>query len=129
MTGLPEFTKAELEVMRALWKGGRMSAREIHQHAGNSLGWVYSTTRTTVERLAKKGWIRKQPFHGLNLYEAEVSRARGLAGIIRDLADRILGVDYAPVVSLFSENLDFSADEVEELKNLLETSKQEEDPA
>jgi predicted transcriptional regulator len=50
---LPQLTPAELEVMKVLWAGDSLSAREIHEQLAERLGWAYSTTRTTVERMVR----------------------------------------------------------------------------
>jgi len=117
---LPELTRSELAVLKVMWKEGELSAREVHDGLADSLDWAYSTTRTTLDRMANKGLLSKRSFHGMYLYKPCVSKAAGLASLVRDLADRVLEVDYAPVVSLFAESNALSAEEVEELSRLLE---------
>lgn len=124
-TRLPDLASTELEVMKVLWKTGRLSAREVHERVEGSLGWAYSTTRTTLERLAKKGAVRKRRFHGLTLYEAKISKARGLARRVLDFAERVLETDPAPVVSLFACSEALSEEEIEELSRLLEVAGKE----
>ncbi|UCC83061.1 MAG: BlaI/MecI/CopY family transcriptional regulator [Gemmatimonadota bacterium] len=116
----PELTKSELAVLKVLWREGELSAREVHEGLPDALGWAYSTTRTTVDRMAAKGLLVKRSFHGIYLYEPRISRPAGLAGVVRELAERVLEMDYAPVVSLFAEANDLSPEEVDELERLLE---------
>jgi predicted transcriptional regulator len=116
----PELTKSELAVLKVLWREGELSAREVHEGLPDALEWAYSTTRTTVDRMAAKGLLAKRSFHGIYLYEQRISRPEGLAGVVRDLAERVLETDYAPVVSLFAEANDLSPEEVDELERLLE---------
>ena len=115
-----ELTKPELEVMKSLWSAGRQSAREVHERAGEKNGWAYSTTRTTIERMVKKGLLTKQDFHGIFLYDTEISRVQGLANLVRDFAHRVLEMDHAPVVSLFAEGNKLTAEEIDELSRLLD---------
>ena len=117
---LPELTKSELAVLKVLWKQGEASAREVHEGLPGALGWAYSTTRTTLERMVAKGLLERRSFHGINLYSAVISRAAGLAGVVRDLAERVFETDYAPVVSLFAESNALTDEEVDELSRLLE---------
>jgi len=116
----PDLTRSELAVLKVLWKQGELSAREVHEGLSGSLDWAYSTTRTTLDRMATKGLLQKRSFHGMYLYEPCVSKVAGLAGLVRDLAERVLEVDYAPVVSLFAESNALTPEEVEELSRLLE---------
>ena len=123
MTGvsrLPELTKSELAILKVLWKQGEASAREVHEGLPEALGWAYSTTRTTVERMVAKGLLERRSFHGINVYRAAISRVAGLAGVVRDLAERVFETDYAPVVSLFAESDALTDEELEELSRLLE---------
>lgn len=117
---LPELTKSELAVLKVLWSAGEASAREVHEGLPDSVDWAYSTTRTTLDRMAAKGLLSKRSFHGIYLYGPQVSKVAGLAGLVRDLAERVLEVDYAPVVSLFAESRHLTPEEVEELSRLLE---------
>jgi len=117
---LPELTRSELAVLKVLWGGGEASAREVHEGLAEGVDWAYSTTRTTLDRMAVKGLLSKRSFHGIYLYAPRISKAAGLAGLVRDLAERVLEVDYAPVVSLFAESKHLTPEEVEELSRLLE---------
>ncbi len=117
---LPDLTRSELAVIKVLWKQGALSAREVHGQLAGSIDWAYSTTRTTIERMVTKGLISKSRFHGIYVYEPLISKVPGLAGLARELAERVLEVDYAPVVSLLAEGNDLTAEEVEELSRLLE---------
>ncbi len=117
---LPQLTPAELEVMKVLWSGDGLSAREIHDELGDRLQWAYSTTRTTVERMVRKGLVEKSPFHGLHIYRASVSRATGLARMVRDFAHRVLESSHVPVVSLFADSGTLSDEELDELRRLLD---------
>jgi predicted transcriptional regulator len=119
---LPELAPTELEVMRALWSAERMSAREVHDRIGPRLGWEYSTTRTVLGRLVKKGVVYRTDFHGLQLYSSAISRPQGLARFVRDFAQRVLLADPAPVVSLLADEGDLTEAEVIEIKRLIEES-------
>ena len=124
-TSLPALTRPELDVMKALWREGRLGAREVHDQVGARHGWAYSTTRTTLERMVKKALVAKQPFHGLYVYAAAVSKARGLAGMVRAFAEDVLETDVAPVVSLFAQTNTLSQDEIDELYAVLEAADEE----
>lgn len=116
----PDLTHNELTVLKVLWSQGQLSAREIHQRLAESVDWAYTTTRTVLDRMAAKGLVSKRSLHGIYVFAARVSRPRGLAGIVRELADQVLGLEYAPVVSLFADAHGLSEEEVAELSRLLE---------
>jgi len=116
---LPTISPAELEIMKILWHEGRLSAREIHDRLPDRLAWATSTTRTTIERMVRKGVIDREPCHGLHVYRAAISRPVGLARIVRDFAAQVLESSHVPVVSLFAEAGMLTNDELDELEQLL----------
>mgnify|MGYP001823467578 FL=1 len=120
LNALPQLTPAELEVMKILWDSDGLSAREVHERLADHMDWAYSTTRTTVERMVRKGLVEKCAFHGLHIYSASVSRARGLARQVRDFANQVLETSPVPVVSLFAESGALSDEELDELQQLLD---------
>ncbi len=117
---LPQLSPTELEVMKILWEADGLSAREVHQRIGDHMDWAYSTTRTTIERMVRKGLVKKTVFHGLHLYTASVSRASGLARMVRDFARQVLETSHVPVVSLFADNGKLDDDEIDEISQLLD---------
>jgi len=118
---LPELADSELEVMKVFWETGEMSAREVHERVKKKLDWAPSTTRTVLDRMAKKGLLSKRAFHGIYLFEARISKAGGLARLVRDFAERVLELDYAAIVPLFARSKTLTREEIEELSRLLES--------
>jgi len=116
---LPQLAPAELELMKLLWSAGGLAAREIHDRSTETTGWAYSTTRTMLERLVKKGLIEKRAFHGLHVYEAAVSRAQGMAPLVKDFARNVLGLSHVPVAALFRESEALTPAEIDELREIL----------
>jgi len=116
---LPQLAPAELDVMKALWAGGGLSAREVHERLAEQTGWAYSTTRTTIERMVKKGLVARRTFHGLHVYEPAISRAQGMARLVHDFASRVLGLSHVPVAALFRDSQVLTPAELAELRALL----------
>lgn len=124
-SGLPEVARSELEVLKVLWEDGRLAAREVHERLAAEQGWAYSTTRTVLDRMVKKGLLERRGFHGVFLYRPLISRPLGLARLVRDFAERVLELDSAAVLPLFARSEALSADEVAELSRLLEEAEGE----
>ena len=115
---LPQLSAAELDVMRVLWAAERLSAAELHEQLEDH-GWARSTLRTVLTRLVGKGAVRKEAFHGVQLYAAEVSRPQGLAARVRDFARQVLEAPAASVVPLFAQSGSLTEEELAELEALL----------
>ena len=118
---LPELSKSELDIMKILWQDGRGSAREIHDKLKPAYHWAYSTTKTIMDRMVKKGHLVRENFHGVFLYRPLISKPAGLASFVRNFADNVLEMDYGSVVSLFARSKTLTAQEITELTELLQS--------
>ena len=124
MTSLPDLSRAEFDILRVLWKKGRLSIREVHDALQETYNWAYSTTKTMMDRMVKKELLVREEFHRVFLYKSQISRPQGMAKWVEFLADRVLEMDQGAVVSLFARNKVLSPEEIDELIQLL-NSKEE----
>jgi predicted transcriptional regulator len=120
---LPDLSRAEYDILRVLWKRGRRSVREVHDDLEAVYGWAYTTTKTMMDRMAAKGLLVREDFHGVFLYAPLISRPAGLARFIEFFADRVLEMDAESVVSLFARSKAITPDEIRELEALLKSKK------
>jgi predicted transcriptional regulator len=114
---LPDLSRAEITILKPLWRHDAMSAREVHDSIGN--GWAYTTTRTMLDRLVAKGHVARRQVHGINVYEAQVSRVHAIAAMVRDFARSVVEIEPSRVAPLFLESDALTAEEVAELEALL----------
>lgn len=119
-----DLSRAELGILKLLWRSGRLSAREIHDALDQETGWAYTTTRTMLDRMVKKGLLERATFHGLYLYTASVGKVSTLARLVREFTERVLELDSVPVATLFAESEMLDEDEVAELERLLSEEKE-----
>jgi predicted transcriptional regulator len=118
-TNLPELTKAEFDILRLLWKSGRLTVRELHDQLTQNYQWAYSTTKTMMDRMVKKALLKRESFHGIFVYRPLLSRPKGFARLVQFFSERVLETDYDAVVSLFSRSQALTPAEIKELKRLL----------
>ncbi|MEM8930756.1 MAG: BlaI/MecI/CopY family transcriptional regulator [Acidobacteriota bacterium] len=114
-----ELSRAELGLLKSFWRAGRLSAREVHDSFGVEMGWAYTTTRTMLDRMVKKGLLEREAFHGLFLYAAAVGKVSTVARLVREFTERVLELDRVPVATLFADSEMLDADELAELERLL----------
>ncbi|UCE04705.1 MAG: BlaI/MecI/CopY family transcriptional regulator [bacterium] len=123
---LVDLSRAEYDILRTLWKKGRLSVREVHDQLQDTYGWAYTTTKTMMDRMVDKGLLIRESFHGVYLYKPLISRPMGLARMVQFFADRVLEMDVGSVVSLFARSKALTPEEIEELNNLLKQDKEKE---
>ena len=118
-----KFIDTEFEILKTLWKYSQLSSREIHEKTCEKTGWAYSTTRTVIDRMVKKGYLVKGNFHGINIFKPKVSKVKAFATQISFFADKVLEREALSVLPLFSKSDVLSAEELSELQEHLESKK------
>jgi len=116
---LPDLTNAEFNILRIIWKSGKLSVREVHDQVTATRDWAYSTTKTMMDRMVRKHLLEREKFHGVFLYRPLISRPTGFTRIVQFFADHVLELDYGEVVALFSRSKALKPEEIRELGKLL----------
>lgn len=127
MTDIPEISKPEHEILRILWQFGRLSVRETHDALQADTQWAYTTTKTVMDRMAQKGLLDRQKFHGVFVYQPLVSRPAGLARLVDYFARRVLQTDTRSVVNMFAGSNSLTDSEITELNQLIDELNNERD--
>ena len=117
---MTEPSDLELEVLKAFWRGGAMSAREAQGLIEPELGWSASTTRTVLERMVAKGLLVRRSVHGLAVYEARTAKVDVIGGVLNRLRG-LLEIDGRLPASAFAGSQILSESEIEALETLLNT--------
>lgn len=122
---LPDLTKAEFNILKIIWKNGKLSVREVHDQVTATHDWAYSTTKTMMDRMVRKQLLVREKFHGVFLYRPLINRPTGFTRIVKFFADHVLELDYGEVVALFSRSKALKPEEIQELEKLLADEKEE----
>ena len=114
---IPSIT--ELTLLKALWRQQPLSARELHDLVAAELGWSYSSTRKTLERMREKGSVRQASVHGVQVYEAALDKVDTLAAFAHDFGKRVMELDSPLPVAMFTGSKLIDADELAQLEQML----------
>lgn len=109
----------ELTLLKALWKEQPLSARELHVRVEEELGWSFSSTRKTLERMLDKGMLLQRSVHGVLVYEANVDKVATLAAFAHDFGRRVMEIDSPLPVSMFTGSKLVDQQELAALEQLL----------
>jgi predicted transcriptional regulator len=112
-------SRAELKVMKVVWKLGRPATRDVVAAAVEH-GWRPSTVKTLLRRLVEKGHLRAEPVGNSLVYEpAPESRSaveRQFDAFFEQLHDEMT----APLLMHLVKRSKLSSDELAELRALLD---------
>ena len=65
-----ELTEAEWEVMKVVWEKEPCAAGTVQEELASHKGWAYSTVKTMMERMVKKGALARTRIRTLNLFHS-----------------------------------------------------------
>ncbi|SEA01070.1 BlaI/MecI/CopY family transcriptional regulator [Alkalimonas amylolytica] len=112
-------TAPELEILKLLWSKQPLTARELHNELEPLLGWGYSSTRKTLERMGVKGFIACEAHGNKNSYTALLDKMPTLAAYAQDFASRVFELNGPLPVAMFANSKLVNADEIADLEKLL----------
>lgn len=115
----------DYEIMNIVWDEGEVTALEIASRLAEKKGWKKPTVYTLIDRLIKKGAIeRSEPDYVCKaLINKDEVRTNETAGLLEKLYNGSAKL----LVSGFIKEKQLSADELEELRKLIDESIDETD--
>ncbi|HEX8434065.1 BlaI/MecI/CopY family transcriptional regulator [Archangium sp.] len=119
---LPQPTRAELAILRVLWKQGRCTVRQVHEalHGARKQDTVYTTVLKLLQNMAEKGLVRRDERERTHVYEAAITERKTQRDLLRDLMDRAFGGSTASLVIQALSVKRASPEELEEIRKLLD---------
>jgi BlaI family transcriptional regulator, penicillinase repressor len=110
----------ELEVMTHFWRDGELSAPALFERIGPMKGVAYSTVKTIVDRLEKKGAIERVANRGRTiLYAPAVKQERVRKPLVRAFLRRVFGDDLKPLFAQLLRDEKLSDEELDFLRRLV----------
>lgn len=120
MAERPALSKAEMEVARTLWGLGEAAVREVHAAMGGERGPDFSTVQTYLRRLETKGYVTSRLSGRTRIYKPRIKPRTVIRETVDEFVDRLFAGDSLPLMKHLIEERSLSADEIEELKRLLD---------
>lgn len=97
---LQHLGELELALLERIWQSGEASVRDIHRDHTPPL--AYTTLMTTLDRLYKKGLLKRRPQGRAFYYSAAVSRAQFSENVARQMVNFMLEFGEHPPAGIFS---------------------------
>lgn len=116
---IKELTKAEEQVMQAVWSVGQGFANEIVAAMAEPKP-AYNTVLTMVRILEKKGFVDHETFNKSNRYYPLVSKEEYSKKMLGLLAQNYFGSSFRNMVSFLVDKKEVSIEDLESLTKELE---------
>ena len=124
---LVELTEAEWEIMKVVWEKQPCAAGTVQEMLVKSRDWAYSTVKTTMDRMAEKGFLTIERIHNLQLFRACISEVDAKRGEFRKMLKRAFDGALTPMMQFLIEHEGLSKKEASQLRKLATRAKNSKD--
>jgi predicted transcriptional regulator len=104
--------------MKAVWKHQPCAAGTVQEALAASKGWAYSTVKTTMDRMVRKGLLRIQKIRNLQLFSTTVDEVEAKRGEFYRMLKRAFDGALAPMMQFLVEHEGLSAEEARQLREI-----------
>lgn len=118
---LPNLGEQELELLSFVTDHSPITVREVVVQFGEPRGLARTTILTVMERLRKKGYLKREECQGAFKYSPCLPKRELLRNLTKSFAEKALGGSLDPLVAYLTQDADLSDDQLMELHQLVET--------
>jgi predicted transcriptional regulator len=120
---LPALSQAQLEIMDVVWAGGEVTVTDVWNVLAQRRQVARNTVLTLMDRLERKGWLKRRAEGQTHYYSASAPRADTLGGVVRRLVDSAFAGSAEALVLALLEGRGVSAEEARRIRQLIDNAK------
>jgi len=120
-----ELFETEWAILRVVWEKQPITAPDVQEALAGQKQWAYTTVKTLMDRMAKKGLLNSQKIRNLYLYSAAISKAEAMKSELKRTLKRAFNGAFTPMVQFLVEHEQLSEEEYQYLEQLIQDRKQQ----
>ena len=113
------FTEVEWFIMDVVWRRQPCAAGTVQEALEPAHGWAYSTVKTTMDRMVRKGILATTTVRNLTLYSALVDRKRAQSGEFRKFLRRAFSGAVSPMIQFLVDQEELTEEDLNQLRELI----------
>ena len=117
----------ELEVLKILWDRGRSSVLQVSEQLSRQKGYARTTILTIMQRLHKKGFLKRRKEDGVYRYEPARKRSQVMGALLSQFVERVFDGSSTDLVQQLA-GAQMSAEELKEVREILDQAHQIQTP-
>ncbi len=122
-----ELTQAEWEIMKVVWDKQPCAAGTVQEALAKSRDRAYSTVKTTMDRMAEKGFLEIEKIRNLQLFHSCISEVAAKRGEFRKMLKRAFDGALTPLMQFLIEHEGLSKKQASQLRKLVNKAKNKKD--
>ena len=119
-------TEPQLEVMHAVWARGEATVGEVWDELRGRRPVARNTVLTVMDRLEKKGWLRRRAEGMRHLYSAARSREKTLGTMVGRLVETAFAGSAEELVVALLDGRGVTAEEAKRIRKLIDAARRNE---
>ena len=116
----PGLSKAELEIARIVWNLKDAGVRQVFESLPAGRNIDFTTVQTYLRRLEDKGYLHARLVGRSRVYSPKVRPQTVIRETVGEMVDLLFGGETMPLMKHLVEERKFSADEIDQLRQLLD---------
>jgi len=117
-----ELTEAEWEIIKTVWDNQPCAAPAVQEVLNKKTGWSYSTVKTLMDRMVKKGLLKQEKIRNLILYSASITKQHARKTEILRTIKRAFDGALTPMMQFMLEN-NLSKKQLAEVEKIIRKQK------
>jgi BlaI family transcriptional regulator, penicillinase repressor len=114
-----ELFESEWAILQKVWDLEPCAAPAVQEALHAEKGWAYTTVKTMMDRMVKKGLLKAKKIRNLYLYSSAVTQSQARKSEIARTLKRAFDGTFTPMMQFLIENDQLSEQEYDKLENLI----------
>ena len=119
----PEIAEAEWFIMKVVWEHEPCAAGTVQEELADSKGWAYATVKTTMDRMARKGFLKVDRIRNLQLFSSCLTPVDAKRLEFRKMLKRAFDGALTPMMQFLIEHEGLSTKQAAQLRKLIGKAK------
>jgi BlaI family penicillinase repressor len=118
-----ELFESEWAILEVVWELEPCAAPTVQEALEKKKGWAYTTVKTMMDRMVKKGLLKAEKIRNLYLYSSSVTKSQAQRGEIARTLKRAFDGTFTPMMQFLIENEELSDAEYLKLETMIKNRK------
>ena len=123
--GRPALSEVQMEIMQEVWTGKEVTVTQVWEALERKRGVARNTVHTLIERLTRKGWLKRRIEGQTHYFSATSTRTRTLKDVVNRLVDTAFAGSAEGLVLALLQGRELSAAEIDRIREMIEQSRKE----
>ena len=122
---LPALSETQMEIMREVWAGGEVTVTQVCEALNRKRPLARNTVHTLMDRLARRGWLKRRLEGQSHFYSASSPRAATLRDLVTRMLDTAFGGSAEELVLTLLRGRRLTDEETSRISKLIKKAKSE----